>query len=46
MGPGRGVRVARRRVGGADLDEAEPSLAEVAQVAALLAERALMMRGL
>jgi hypothetical protein len=28
------------------LDEAEPSLADVAQVAALLAERALMMRGL
>ncbi len=28
------------------LDEADPSLADVAQVAALLAERDLMMRGL
>jgi len=28
------------------LDEAAPSLADVAQVAALLAERALLMRGL
>jgi hypothetical protein len=28
------------------IDEADPSLADVAQVAALLAERAMLMRGL
>jgi hypothetical protein len=31
---------------GRHMDEADPSLADVAQVAALLAERALLMRGL
>jgi hypothetical protein len=38
--------VTRRRRGTAYLTEADPSLADVAQVAALLAERSMIMREL